>query len=171
MPQAHFLEAWGDARAPDGVIRIAQPLIAPIFGGVTAGELIARFSGEIDDSSQKIVHNALRRHAPDAKTWANAVHEARIEATGYEKTTPKLKPIDALKLEASELGESGSGVELQFEFDGKGLRDVVDANAQYLDAVKEDLDAHRAADATRHQTINQRLAALEAAAASAPFPG
>ena len=59
----------------------------------------------------------------------------------------------------------------EFEFDGKGLRDVVDANAQYLDAVKEDLDAHRAADATRHQTINQRLAALEAAAASAPFPG
>ena len=59
----------------------------------------------------------------------------------------------------------------EFEFDGKGLRDVVEANAHYLDDVKEDIDAHKAADLARHQTINSRLAALEAAAASAPFPG
>lgn len=59
----------------------------------------------------------------------------------------------------------------EFEFDGKGLRDVVMANALYVDAVKGDLDDHRQADLVRHQTINGRLAALEAAVQSPPFPG
>ena len=60
----------------------------------------------------------------------------------------------------------------EFEFDGKGLKDTVEKNAIYLDAVKGDLDDHRQADLGRHQTINQRLAALEAAQAQpTPFPG
>lgn len=59
----------------------------------------------------------------------------------------------------------------EFEFDGTGLRDVVNSNAVFLDGVKGDLDDHRAADLQRHQTINQRLAALEAAVANPPFPG
>lgn len=57
------------------------------------------------------------------------------------------------------------------EFDGTGLRDVQNQNAIYLDQVKEDLDAHKAADLNRHQTVNSRLAALEAAVQSPPFPG
>ena len=31
IPQAHYLEAWGDARAFDGTISIQQPLIVPIY--------------------------------------------------------------------------------------------------------------------------------------------
>ena len=60
----------------------------------------------------------------------------------------------------------------ELEYDGKGLRDVVNANAIYLDEVKDGLDAHKAADASRHLSISQRLAALEAAQAQpSPFPG
>lgn len=56
------------------------------------------------------------------------------------------------------------------EYDGTGLRDVVNANALYLDEVKDGLDAHKEADNQRHQTVNQRLTALEAAVQSPPFP-
>lgn len=59
----------------------------------------------------------------------------------------------------------------EHEFDGSGLRDVVHTNAVFLDDVKSDLDAHKAADLSRHQGINSRLAALEAAVANPPFPG
>lgn len=59
----------------------------------------------------------------------------------------------------------------EFEFDGTGLRDTVKTNAIFLNAVKSDLDDHRAADLARHQIVNQRLAALEAAVANPPFPG
>lgn len=52
----------------------------------------------------------------------------------------------------------------------RGLRDSVNANAIYLDQVKDDLDAHRAADNARHANLSNRVAALEAQQ-SAPFPG
>lgn len=57
------------------------------------------------------------------------------------------------------------------EFDGGGLRDVVNANALYLDAVKDDLDTHKAVDNARHNALAQRVAALEGAATTTPFPG
>jgi len=33
LPEAHYLETWGDARAFDGTITIQQPLIEPLYGG------------------------------------------------------------------------------------------------------------------------------------------
>ena len=57
------------------------------------------------------------------------------------------------------------------EFDGAGLRDVVNANALALDDVKEDLDGHKTIDNARHTALAQRVAALEGAATHAPFPG
>lgn len=41
IPRAHFLEAWGDARARDGTASIIQPLIAPLYNGWSDIELIA----------------------------------------------------------------------------------------------------------------------------------
>lgn len=55
------------------------------------------------------------------------------------------------------------------EFDGTGLRDVVNANAFALDDLKEDFDSHRTMDNIRHSALAQRVAALEAQQ-SAPFP-
>lgn len=57
------------------------------------------------------------------------------------------------------------------EFDGTGLRDVVNANALALDDLKEDLDAHKTLDATRHTALAQRVAALEGQSTNTPFPG
>ena len=59
----------------------------------------------------------------------------------------------------------------ELEYDGKGLKDVVEANAYFLDQVKGDLDAHKENDNIRHATIASRLAALEDAVANPPFPG
>lgn len=44
VPEAHYLESWGDVRAFDGTATIVQPLIAPLFGGLTAAEIVAAFS-------------------------------------------------------------------------------------------------------------------------------
>src|SRR5205807_5271981 len=41
LPEAHFLEAWGDARAYDGTVSLLQPLIAPLYGGRSVHELLS----------------------------------------------------------------------------------------------------------------------------------
>src|SRR6185503_961255 len=45
LPLAHYLESWGDARTPDGTLVPIQPLIAPLFGGITEIEVLARLGG------------------------------------------------------------------------------------------------------------------------------
>ncbi len=45
VPAAHWLESWGDTRASDGSVALIQPLIAPLFDGISANELLARLAG------------------------------------------------------------------------------------------------------------------------------
>ena len=45
LPLAHFLESWGDTRTRDGTLVPVQPLIQPLFGGMTELEVLARIGG------------------------------------------------------------------------------------------------------------------------------
>lgn len=45
LNRAHPLESWNDVRAEDGTASIAQPLIAPLFGGRTDAEVIELLLG------------------------------------------------------------------------------------------------------------------------------
>jgi molybdopterin-containing oxidoreductase family iron-sulfur binding subunit len=45
LPESHYLESWGDTRTADGTVTPIQPLIAPLFGGVTELEVLARVGG------------------------------------------------------------------------------------------------------------------------------
>jgi MoCo/4Fe-4S cofactor protein with predicted Tat translocation signal len=55
VPEAHYLESWSDARSYDGTVSIIQPLIAPLYNGKTAHELLAVFSNEFDRRGYEIV--------------------------------------------------------------------------------------------------------------------
>jgi len=57
IPAAHVLESWADARGTDGVITLTQPLIAPLWGGLSETELLAAFLGDSHLGS----HGLLKR--------------------------------------------------------------------------------------------------------------
>jgi molybdopterin-containing oxidoreductase family iron-sulfur binding subunit len=40
LPQTHFLEEWSDARGHDGTVSMVQPLIAPLYAGRSAIEVM-----------------------------------------------------------------------------------------------------------------------------------
>ncbi|MBS0630737.1 MAG: TAT-variant-translocated molybdopterin oxidoreductase [Verrucomicrobia bacterium] len=41
----HYLESWGDARTVDGTVVPVQPMILPLFNGLTEIEVLARIAG------------------------------------------------------------------------------------------------------------------------------
>jgi MoCo/4Fe-4S cofactor protein with predicted Tat translocation signal len=60
LPQAHYLEAWGDARSIDGTPSIIQPMIAPLFGGRSSFEVAAfLFSGQ-ENSGYNIIQETWK---------------------------------------------------------------------------------------------------------------
>ncbi len=61
IPEAHFLEAWSDARGYDGTVSIVQPLIAPLYNGKSAHELLAAMSDRPERSGYDIVREYWSR--------------------------------------------------------------------------------------------------------------
>ena len=59
FPMAHFLESWGDVRTSDGTLVPIQPLIAPLFGGLTELEVLARLAGSSAISPYDIVRETF----------------------------------------------------------------------------------------------------------------
>ena len=70
LPEAHFLESWGDAQTGDGTRTAVQPLIAPLFGGLTEIEILARL---------------LQREDPHPHTLVRAAFDAEVEGADEEK--------------------------------------------------------------------------------------
>ncbi|MEI6076451.1 MAG: TAT-variant-translocated molybdopterin oxidoreductase, partial [Verrucomicrobiota bacterium] len=55
FPTTHYLESWGDAKTSEGITVPVQPLIQPLFGGITDLEFLARLAGESQVGSYEIV--------------------------------------------------------------------------------------------------------------------
>jgi molybdopterin-containing oxidoreductase family iron-sulfur binding subunit len=82
----HSLESWSDARAYDGTVSIIQPLIAPLYSGKSAHELVSALSGVSDATGYDLVRAYwLKQHASaDFESfWRKSLHDGWIEGTAY----------------------------------------------------------------------------------------
>jgi molybdopterin-containing oxidoreductase family iron-sulfur binding subunit len=57
IPAAHYLESWGDARAHDGTFSLVQPLIAPLYGGKSALEMVSALMGRYQGNDYERVRD------------------------------------------------------------------------------------------------------------------
>ena len=69
FPAAHYLESWGDARTSDGTLVPIQPLIQPLFGGVTELEFLARLAGEAKTNPYDIARTTFGRSDEEWKQF------------------------------------------------------------------------------------------------------
>ncbi|MBV9182361.1 MAG: TAT-variant-translocated molybdopterin oxidoreductase [Acidobacteria bacterium] len=91
--EAHYLEAWGDTRAYDGTATIVQPLIAPLYQGKSAYELITLFAGPGENSGHELIQNYWRSKHTGADFevfWRKSLHDGWIDGTTFEP-----KPVSA----------------------------------------------------------------------------
>jgi molybdopterin-containing oxidoreductase family iron-sulfur binding subunit len=89
LPLAHYLESWGDALTSDGTLVPIQPLIAPLFGGVTELEVLARMAGESVTSPYEIVRQTFASYVSgdSEAAWRKFLHDGFLADSAA-------KPVD-----------------------------------------------------------------------------
>jgi molybdopterin-containing oxidoreductase family iron-sulfur binding subunit len=129
IPEAHFLEAWSDARAVDGTASVVQPLIAPLYAGRSAHELLSALVGEKDRSAYDLVRETWRKRWQQAgasgnfeRYWQRLLHQGVVEGTAAPPINVSLKAEWAKDLPAA--SRAGEGKELVLSpdpvlFDGR----------------------------------------------------
>ncbi|PYI88911.1 MAG: hydrogenase, partial [Verrucomicrobia bacterium] len=110
LPAAHYLESWGDARTADGTLVPIQPLINPLFGGITELEVLARIAGEAKISPYEIVRETFRTlridsgiiagEGDDEAKWRKFLHDGFLAGTAAKAVNPNYnsKWADAVKV-------------------------------------------------------------------------
>lgn len=79
IPRAHAFESWGDSRSWDGIWTLQQPLIAPLFGGLSAMEMLSMMFPDSLDGRQLLEQEVAAR-AP----WRKSLQAGFIEGSGSE---------------------------------------------------------------------------------------
>ncbi len=102
LPKSHFLEAWGDARTWDGTVTVAQPLIAPLYGGVSTIELLSMLLGE-DKGGDTLVQEAHAKLGVTAG-WRQSVHDGFVPNTQLPTAQVTVAGFAPPQLTQSQLG-------------------------------------------------------------------
>src|ERR1035441_628331 len=90
LPEPHYLETWGDARAFDGTVTIQQPLILPLYGGRSAYQFLQMLTETTDTSPYEIVKGywaAQHKGADFEAWWRRAVHDGVVAGTALPAKT------------------------------------------------------------------------------------
>jgi molybdopterin-containing oxidoreductase family iron-sulfur binding subunit len=78
VPMAHFLESWGDALAGDGSYLAVQPMIMPLFGGLSEIDLLNLLLGNSKVEGPELVQETFRASGVtgDFQTaWSKLLHD------------------------------------------------------------------------------------------------
>jgi molybdopterin-containing oxidoreductase family iron-sulfur binding subunit len=93
VPETHYLETWGDARAFDGTVTIQQPLIEPLYGGRSANQFLQMLTESPDASPYEIVKGywASQHKGADFEAWwRRAVHDGVVAGTALPTRAPTI---------------------------------------------------------------------------------
>jgi molybdopterin-containing oxidoreductase family iron-sulfur binding subunit len=117
VPEAHFLEAWSDARAYDGTVSIVQPLIAPLYGGKSAHEVLAAMSERPERSAYDLIREFWKVEKDD-KTWRRWLHDGVVANTAFApKTVVSRRASVASPQSPVASPQSSDGLEINFKND------------------------------------------------------
>ncbi|PYJ10019.1 MAG: hydrogenase [Verrucomicrobia bacterium] len=78
VPAAHYLESWGDALTSEGAYLAIQPMILPLFGGLSEIEMMSALLGAARTDGPELVQETFRATAPPgdfATAWSRLLRD------------------------------------------------------------------------------------------------
>lgn len=126
VPAAHYLESWGDARTALGSYSVVQPLILPLYNGISELDLLsALLTGQLFDSAKdgeaaSPAYEAVRQTFGSLadttdESWMTLLRDGFWRKSSYPAVTPKAGGTVSVTIdEAPSLGQ----YELVFSADG-----------------------------------------------------
>ena len=135
VPEAHFLEAWGDARSAGGPISIVQPLIEPLFGGKSVIEILALLESGEEKSGYDLVRETWKATlgADFDRAWNRVLHDGVLKDS--EPAAASMH-FDTKALADVGKAPAGEGFEIVFRPSG-AIYDGRYANNAWLQEVPE----------------------------------
>lgn len=93
VPKTHDWETWSDARAYDGTVTILQPQALPLFGGISAHEMLALYLDPAPVSAEQAVRAtwATRLGGDFAKQWSDALADGIVPDTANARSDVRLR--------------------------------------------------------------------------------
>jgi Fe-S-cluster-containing dehydrogenase component len=89
VPEAHFLESWGDGRAYDGTLSLVQPLVRPLYDGRSAADVLAAFlPGFAGADTRSLLRESWRERLPDEREWEGTLRRGLLAESGFTPSAP-----------------------------------------------------------------------------------
>jgi MoCo/4Fe-4S cofactor protein with predicted Tat translocation signal len=131
IPGTHYLEMWSDLRAYDGTVSIVQPLIHPLYSGLSPHELLEELLSRPGTSGYSVVRNFWQGALGDGeaefeKTWLQFLHDGLVPRTVSESRQVQLlqgwhKAVDSYPggdyMVSRQAQPESAGLEVVFEPD------------------------------------------------------
>jgi MoCo/4Fe-4S cofactor protein with predicted Tat translocation signal len=117
LPQAHFLESWGDARSFDGTYSVIQPMVAPLYDGRSWAELVAGVLGETLPKSVDLVRETFQAIAGDRYSeplWRKTVHDGLLADSAWPAQSVDPQSTEPLPTNLTEAAPVNGEIELVF---------------------------------------------------------
>jgi len=98
VPAAHYLEAWGDALTFEGAYLAIQPMILPLFGGLSEIELMNAVLGAPKMEGPELVQETFRATAPPgdfATAWYRLLRDGFASHVALKDKPPTFNANNA----------------------------------------------------------------------------
>jgi molybdopterin-containing oxidoreductase family iron-sulfur binding subunit len=93
VPQSHDWEGWSDARAYDGTVTVLQPQALPLYGGLSAHEMLGLYLTAPPVSTEESVRKTwaarLAEHSTDG--WSEALARGLVAGTATAASDARLR--------------------------------------------------------------------------------
>jgi molybdopterin-containing oxidoreductase family iron-sulfur binding subunit len=108
--KAHYLEMWTDARAYDGTLSVVQPMIDPLYAGLSAHDIFQTLLSDTPATPMLAVAATAKPYTKDEMGWRSALHSGWVDGTAFA-------PKSVIAKTATFSAPAAGGIEISFKPD------------------------------------------------------